>query len=487
MGAILKVKNENGEWVHIPAIIGPEGPIGPIGPKGDTGPRGDKGDKGANGEDGIIDVDNTSLITEEGIYKHNGEIVVAHQTDNLTELAVPEEGMRIKNTSGLYFTSIDKCFEGKEVGASFDLIILGFSNSDETFDVSIYDEREDADEDFSYMIEVNGNYADISNSAISGAEVYIPFEENFNLMMRRSLDDLGDVIVLSITETGKEFLRILKQVETGKIATEDDISKVKEELTEEINTVEEKSDLIFANALKGNKSGEIVSMNDVSPIEHELGIKVSGKNHFYFTKSIDVTFVNVLITANKNSAEFTLNGTVSNANACPLSEGLYLEAGQYTISTVGLTGNSGNNRIYFAKSSNTGDILANYIYDGSPKTFTLNEDSNTCLVQLIVDKDFVFDNQTIKIQIEKGSVATTYVPYIPDISAVTVNRVGENTTTYYTPNADGIVDGVTSLYPVTTLTTDTDGVLIDVEYNRDINKAFAEMMQKIILLEGSNA
>ena len=49
------------------------------------------------------------------------------------------------------------------------------------------------------------------------------------------------------------------------------------------------------------------------------------------------------------------------------------------------------------------------------------------------------------------------------------------TPTEYTPNADGTVNGVTSLYPNTTLMTDTEGVIIDCEYNRDINKAFAAL------------
>lgn len=61
---ILKIKNEQGEWIAVPAIkgdvgpqgpqgiqgikgdIGPEGPQGPIGPQGPVGPQGPKGDQG---------------------------------------------------------------------------------------------------------------------------------------------------------------------------------------------------------------------------------------------------------------------------------------------------------------------------------------------------------------------------------------------------------------------------------------------------------
>jgi hypothetical protein len=56
--------------------------------------------------------------------------------------------------------------------------------------------------------------------------------------------------------------------------------------------------------------------------------------------------------------------------------------------------------------------------------------------------------------------------------------------TTYTPNADGTVDGVTSLYPTTTLMTDTEGVTIEAEYNADtkkyIDKKFAELQALVL-------
>jgi hypothetical protein len=57
--------------------------------------------------------------------------------------------------------------------------------------------------------------------------------------------------------------------------------------------------------------------------------------------------------------------------------------------------------------------------------------------------------------------------------------------TEYTPDADGVVQGVTSLYPSTTLMTDTSGAMIDVTYNKDINKAFEELKNVILSLGGN--
>jgi hypothetical protein len=74
------------------------------------------------------------------------------------------------------------------------------------------------------------------------------------------------------------------------------------------------------------------------------------------------------------------------------------------------------------------------------------------------------------IQLELGGVATDCEPAIAP--------------TEYAVNADGTVDGVTSLSPTTTLMTDTEGVVIDVEYNRDLNKAFAELWSVVDALVG---
>ena len=89
---------------------------------------------------------------------------------------------------------------------------------------------------------------------------------------------------------------------------------------------------------------------------------------------------------------------------------------------------------------------------------------------IFVKSGITVENLVFKPQIELGTTATSYEPY------------QEQT---YTPAADGTVSGVKSLYPITTLMTDTKGVIIDTEYNKDINKAFAELQQAIISLGGN--
>lgn len=74
------------------------------------------------------------------------------------------------------------------------------------------------------------------------------------------------------------------------------------------------------------------------------------------------------------------------------------------------------------------------------------------------------------VQVELGPVVTDYESYR-----------GQT----YTPDSNGVVSGVISLYPTTTLMTDTAGITINAEYNRDINKAFAELQQAILSMGGN--
>jgi hypothetical protein len=53
------------------------------------------------------------------------------------------------------------------------------------------------------------------------------------------------------------------------------------------------------------------------------------------------------------------------------------------------------------------------------------------------------------------------------------------------PKADGTVEGVKSQYPTTTLMTDTEGVMIEAEYNRDLNKAYQALADAIVALGGA--
>ena len=103
--------------------------------------------------------------------------------------------------------------------------------------------------------------------------------------------------------------------------------------------------------------------------------------------------------------------------------------------------------------------------------FIFSEDYTFSRAFLQVDKGKTVDVVIYPMLVLGGVDRTQFEPYV------------EPTT--YTVNADGTVEDIKSIYPTTILYTDTSGAVIDVEYNKDTNKAFAELQNVLISLGGN--
>ena len=281
---------------------------------------------------------------------------------------------------------------------------------------------------------------------------------------------------------------------TSKNITESDLpyqAANKQYVEDTTNNVKSYVNNNFANALKGSASGEEVRLNDVSPIEHELKIKLKSKN--LFNAEAEPLYL--------IGAEKTLNGTALTFTSTEImaryAYRIPTETGkQYTVSVKSLvsvpaSGQSATGSDIFLSSTGHPDTL-NYgsITSSSlTKTFTAKSDYLYIKQYICYGTAQVGGKKTIDgLQVEEGASATSYAPYISDFSGVTLKRYGNTTADEpqtYSPTSDGEVSSVTSLYPTTTLMTDTKGVIIEAEYNRDINKAFAELQAAIISLGGN--
>ena len=130
---------------------------------------------------------------------------------------------------------------------------------------------------------------------------------------------------------------------------------------------------------------------------------------------------------------------------------------QYVISTVGTT----KTPTFIVYGNNTGVIADLPVQDKNiawqVTTFNSGE-YDYVWFRLYGENSTVGIGLDTPIQIEEGKTATEFEPYIEP--------------TLYSSNTDGTVEGVTSLYPTTTLMTDTNGVIVAAEYIKDIDKAF---------------
>lgn len=109
-----------------------------------------------------------------------------------------------------------------------------------------------------------------------------------------------------------------------------------------------------------------------------------------------------------------------------------------------------------------------------------NTDNSTSMKDIGEGATFEGKGETnrIIIRIANGTTVNN-MTFKPQLSAGNAEYEPYKEPTTYTVNADGNVEGATSLYPTTTLMTDTEGVIVDAEYNKDINKAFVELEEKL--------
>lgn len=338
-----------------------------------------------------------------------------------------------------------------------------------------------------------------------------------------------------------------------------------------------------ANALKGKVSGSAVAMTDVSPLEHNIGVKVSSKNLCPTTASL--VEVQAPIYAGDTETTFHFGYAIT------------LPAGTYTVSAQRVrptTIDTVKDRyIYCVKNTDTNFFRLGDMETGlKSKTYTIADGEILYIYNGYDGRSYGDLEKTAMafaeydMQIELGTTATAYTPFV-DLDSVTLKTFGENlwdeewrngtynaTTgafearndivananpimvkegevyavnvgninvfgyladgTLKYPNTsskgnystititsgikyinfrfgsaygnaykndicvrkenaernalyvpyegktyNGTVESVTSIYPSTTIVTDTAGVTIEAEYNRDINKAFAELLAKI--------
>ena len=259
---------------------------------------------------------------------------------------------------------------------------------------------------------------------------------------------------------------------------------------EKIKEVEEKSDNnskaiateiervnnTFAPVIKNTLFGEAIVTKDISPLEHTVGLKVSSDT-IEDLSSVSVTKCgkNLFKTTNYSKGSIRVeDGSINTgvAKCVETSDYIPLKAGTYTISYK-----KGANLRYVCLFNQEKEVTGNFWSSRkNPYTFTIDED---CLVRIDIERanSVAIDNYDtffadFEVQLELGKVATVYEPYIEPV--------------IYTPNADGIVEGVLSISPSMNIFTNKVGVLIEAKYNADtkkyIDNKFAEL--QALVLEG---
>lgn len=171
----------------------------------------------------------------------------------------------------------------------------------------------------------------------------------------------------------------------------------------------------------GKESGTIVSVNDVTPIEHNVGVKVASKNLFDSNAFISLPDNNIYYGINKNGEIYIKQNDYRADTEIPAC--ITLEAGTYTISsTVALTTN--------IKLINVTDKTV--IAYALNKTFTLTKNT-----EIGIKAWSGADTVLGIVQIELGTTATEPTPYISNFAG------GENLIPYPYPDTTQTIGGIT--------------------------------------------
>ena len=178
----------------------------------------------------------------------------------------------------------------------------------------------------------------------------------------------------------------------------------------------------FANALKGSKSGVAIFLDDVSPVEHELGVTVKGKNLFNTKELVANTTTNRGVTF-EPLADGTIHvyGTNDGTGRARIDIPIVLPEGTYTLSGIP-TG--GSKTTYYWEFYGT-ESKQTYGYDFGSGITVKTSQAEKCNLQLSIAVDMTVDF-IVYPMLEEGSTATAYAPYIEDISAVKVVECGKN-------------------------------------------------------------
>lgn len=190
-----------------------------------------------------------------------------------------------------------------------------------------------------------------------------------------------------------------------------------------------------ANALKGNvRSSYVANMNDVSPDNTKVSVRLSSKNLIPYPFNI-TNVVNGITFTNNGDGTVTANGTANyqgrDYEALGINETkVNYPAGTYIFSGCPLDGGSGKYVINFYAKDSNGVRIIDTLETGNGLSFNAPNGIGYVGCSLRVYNGQTVENLTYKPQLEEGTVATEYTPYVADGTETQISVFGKNLLSY---------------------------------------------------------
>lgn len=253
------------------------------------------------------------------------------------------------------------------------------------------------------------------------------------------------------TETEvKDYERVIKQIAefedsiTKRVEAVEEIANNAVTLSEVIDVSNQQAEItvtnnnkVVANAINGYVIGDLICIDDISPLNNEMIVKATTKNLFVPNNlSATGTTTDSLTYIRNSDNTITLNGKSKYNSGVSVTfivaKRIDLEEGIYTVS--GKVGDTMT--IYFViKNSIKGTSKYYSTTNNKSITFKLEKGEYIDYMQLGYRCGLEFNNFNMIIQIEKGSVATTLTGAV-NTDDIKVKQYGKNLLPYpyYTSN-----------------------------------------------------
>ena len=196
------------------------------------------------------------------------------------------------------------------------------------------------------------------------------------------------------------------------------------------------SNQIYANALKGYASGNVISLDDVSPVPHKVKANVHSENLFNINDVYKSSYFNYRVEDNKLILKKTNTTTNSYSNIF-FKLGDTCKEFSNKILTISITNDSNINFsthiVYFKNNVMVTEPLVRLGVIGANKTTVISgtvpdNDINEILCLRIVSQDTTVTDEEYtlsNIQVEYGTQATDYKPFV-NVEDATVKVSGAN-------------------------------------------------------------